>query len=169
MNISFNGTKQVFNPVGKEIESKQTNLKEDLQLLEELKPDWTKNKGFYDTQKGEYGIHTFNRDDQPVKKMIVKSNDDGDTLILVSKTNKDGNTEQATISNNELNAALKEPNDLKVPENYEGIVLDIASSILYHLKEKVVLPEKAQTFVDEISEASQKTKHHAITMWSMQF
>lgn len=169
MNISFNGTKQIFSPTGKKLESKQTNLEEDLKFLKDLHPDFTRSKGFYDTQKGEYGIHTFNRDDKQTGKMIVKSNEDGDTLLIVNRTNKDGNIEQTTISNNELDAELKKPNNLQVPDNLQGVVLDKAASVLYNLKEKVVLPEEAQTFVDNTMEASHKTKHHQITMWSMQF
>lgn len=169
MNISFNGTKQVLSPTGKQIESKQTSLKEDLEVLKNVKPDLTRNKGFYDTNKGEYGVHTFNRDDKQTGKMIVKSNEDGDTLLIVSKTTEDGNIEQTTISNNEVDAALEKPNHLPVPANWQGVVLDKAASVLHNLTSKVVLPEEAQTFVDNVSEASHKTKHYQIAMWSMQF
>lgn len=158
MNISFNGTVKVLDKMGKEIESRKTTVDEDFNFLETVKPNYSKNKGLCDTAKEEYGIHTFSLDNKQTGKMIIKKNNDGDTLLIVSKIKQNGTVEQTTLSNNEINKGLIEA---QTPGNFENIILRTAANILHHLKEKVVLPEKAQQFVQKLEDEGFKNKPEA--------
>lgn len=158
MNLSFNGTVKVLDNRGKQIESKKTTVDEDFTFLETIQTNYLKSKGLCDTDKNEYGIHTYNFENQPTGKLIVKKNDAGDTLLIVSKIKPNGNIEQTTLSNKEIN---KELTDTKTPGNYENIILRTAANIFRQLKEKVVLPKKAQQFIQEIEKAGFKNKPEA--------
>lgn len=168
MNISFNGTVRVLSTSGEEISKRQTSVDEDIKFLDNLDPD-VRSKSYYDTEKGEYGVYTCDRNYIYTGKRIIKSNEDGDTLLIVSKNKPDGTVEETTLSNKEINTLLDQPNEQIVPDNFKGIVLDKASSILYHLVQKAVLPEKAETFVRNVSKEAQQTNYHKLAAWALQF